>query len=252
MDRYVLGSDTERVKLEGNLKQNNFYSGSLILWTYSRYRLWQVSPHNRDVRPNIYPWPNIQYTLSTKCVSKLNTQHSSPLRKYVHASTYIQGILRTTLLFHATPLTPSLLTPTTLILPLHTHPSPTLLTIPPHTHTSHHPSSHPQPSPSLLTHTPLTLPPPTTSLLAHSHPPHLPFSHIHHSTPLPPHLHSSSRRYRRPVGFLAISSRQTELSVKETASHTMPSRMYSSCRHTNKHIHTYVQRSHSVVYVVHS
>ena len=31
MDRYVLGSDTERVKLEGNLKQNNFYSGSLIL-----------------------------------------------------------------------------------------------------------------------------------------------------------------------------------------------------------------------------
>ena len=107
VDRYVLGSDTERVKLEGNLKQNNFYSGSLILWTYSRYRLWQVSPHNRDVRPNIYPWPNIQYTLSTKCVSKLNTQHSSPLRKYVHASTYIQGILRTTLLFHATPITPS-------------------------------------------------------------------------------------------------------------------------------------------------
>ena len=181
MDRYVLGSDTERVKLEGNLKQNNFYSGSLILWTYSRYRLWQVSPHNRDVRPNIYPWPNIQYTLSTKCVSKLNTQHSSPLRKYVHASTYIQGILRTTLLFHATPLTPSLLTPTTLILPLHTHPSPTLLTIPPHTHTSHHPSSHTHFSPSLLTPTLLTIPP-------HTHNPHSPSSHP------PPHP-PSSRTY---------------------------------------------------------
>ena len=168
MDRHVLGSDTERVKLEGNLKHNNFYSESLMLWTYSRYRLQQVSPHNRDVRPNI------PYTY--KCVSKLNTQHSL-LR------TYIQGILPT---YYST-------------IPCHApH------TLPPNTHNPHPLSSYPHFSPfsphTHNPHPPSSRPPPTLSLLTHTS--HLPFSHMHPSTPLPPHLHSSSRRYRRPVGFL--------------------------------------------------
>ena len=104
-----------------------------------------MSPHNRDMRPKIL------YTLSSKCVSKLNTQHS-PLRKYVRTYIYVQGILLPTLLCH----TPHTLSP-------HTHN--------PHTHTSHPPSSHPHPSPSFLTHIS-----------------HLPSSHIRYTPPSSPAL----------------------------------------------------------------
>ena len=110
----------------------------------------------------------------------LQTEHTQPsslctyVRKYVHASMCIHTgdstYVHTTLLFHATPLTPSLLTPTPLTLPPHTHFSPSLLTHP----------SHPQPSPSLLTLTPLTLPP-------HTHLPHPPSSHTHFSPSLLTH-----------------------------------------------------------------
>ena len=72
MDRYILGSGTECVKLEGKLKQNNLYSESLILWTYPRYRLQQVYPHNRDVRPKTYLMHQV-CLLQTE-----HTQHSPP------------------------------------------------------------------------------------------------------------------------------------------------------------------------------
>ena len=145
----------------------------------------------------------------------LQTEHttlpSTYVSTYVHLRTYIQGILPT---YYST-------------IPCHTpH------TLPPHTDNPHPPSSHTHFSPFLLT-------PTTHTLLPHTHiSPSLLTHTVHPSlltcTPRP------GGTYRRPVGFIAISSRQIVLSVKETASHTMPSRMYSILQ-THKQTHTYVR-----------